>query len=97
MGALIEMQGASALLQELYESDIDASLTSVARQGFIAEIGRNGEVIDSVHVDSYREACEWLLKAAVRLYPASRFAMMRGGGAKVITLPLARQQLSLSS
>ena len=85
------MRNASALLQELYESDIDAAMSSMARQGFIAEVGMDGEVVEAVHVDSYAEACEWLTRAAIRLYPTSRFARKYADPSKVVTLPAKRQ------
>lgn len=97
MGILVEMQGASALLQELYEADIDASLTSMARHGFIAEIGVDGEIADAVHVDSYDQACAWLTQAAVRLYPSSPFARKYGNMGKLVTMPAPRQQPAWTS
>ncbi len=74
MGDLIQLEGDSAILQELYDSGIDVSIECMAGAGFLVELGMDGAMIDANHVRSYAEASEWLKKAAIRHYPFPHLA-----------------------
>lgn len=83
--------------QELYESDIDFSISCMARAGFLVELGNESDIVDGTDVASYAEACGWLKDAAVRNFPASAFGKKYRGEAKVFTLPKPKHEPSWSS
>jgi hypothetical protein len=84
--------GDSEILQELYDSGIDVSIAFMAGAGFLAELGTDGAMVDSTHVQSYAEASKWLKKAVLRHHPSSAFGRKYGRSAKVVTLstPIAQ-------
>jgi len=92
LDSLVQMQANLEIMQELYESGLDASIGCMADVGFLVELGMEGAIIDATHARSYAEASEWLKKAAVRHYPASIFGRKYGGSAKVVTMSKPLQQ-----
>jgi hypothetical protein len=97
MGDLIQPEGDSGIVQELYDSGIDLSIACMAGAGFLAELGIDGAMVDATHVRSYTEAARWLKQAAIRHYPASAFGRKYRGSAKVVTLSKPSQQPSWTS
>ena len=50
MGDLIQSEGNSEILQDLYNSGIDVSIACMAGAGFLVELGMDGAMIDASHV-----------------------------------------------
>ena len=97
MGDLIQPEGDSGIVQELYDSGIDVSIACMAEAGFLVELGIDGAMVDATHVGSHAEASRWLKQAAIRHYPASAFGRKYRGPAKVVTLSKPSQQPSWTS